>query len=283
MLSSLSKRGLPLISRARCQFSTSIFPKMQNIAYGCADPSIQFLRIYPPSSVQAKCPVVFLVHGGFWRERWNIDNALLIDTVPDLTARGFAVCAIEYRRTGNGGGLPQTMDDFVASLQKLAELSKTPAYSYVDMERVTLLGHSAGGHAVLWLSSQLATRGLPFVPHRCVALAPVCDMVESISWVRDGDHPVADFLASGSSGCSDPALVSPSHILPLEVPTVLISALGDEDVPAEHVRRFHEMATAITRGSSSVKLVELTDAHHYNMIEPGSDPWTAVVNELCAR
>lgn len=282
---------------------------VKDIVYDSVNPKNQFLRIYPPTfestelESNSKYPVIFLVHGGFWRDRWNIDNALLINTVPDLTACGFAVCAIEYRRNGqgdNGGGIPGTLNDFVSSLCKLSELSKTSEFSYIDINKVTLMGHSAGGHAVLWLSSKLASKKLPFIPYRCVALAPVCDLGEAKTWLRDGDYPAADFIAGSSRSydCDTNSVdseqqlltqVSPLHMLPLEVPTVLVSAAGDEDVPAEHVRKYYEKAQLSTTATSSscsagvnVKLIELQEgAHHYNMIEPSSAPWAVVLKELC--
>jgi len=267
---------------------------VKDIVYGSDDIKNQFLRIYPPvslstSNAEKKYPVVFLIHGGFWRDRWNIDNALLIDTVPDLNSRGVAVCAIEYRRNGqenNGGGVPGTMEDYVSAMCKLADLSATPEYSFLDTKRVTLCGHSAGGHAVLWLSSQRILCKLPFTPHRCVALAPVCDMVEASSWTRDGDHPVADFLAARTDNAvADPVLISPSHLLPLAVPTLLISASGDEDVPPTHVRTyFNRATTSVDVGGKGayVRLLELEGAHHYSMIDPTSSHWQAVAAELCA-
>ena len=54
----------------------------------------------------------------------------------DLVARGWAAWNIEYRRLGNGGGVPDTLDDVGAAIDHLAELPG------VDRSRVVTIGHS---------------------------------------------------------------------------------------------------------------------------------------------
>jgi acetyl esterase/lipase len=109
------------------------------------DPS-QFGVLY------GKGPVAVVIHGGFWKAEYGLDlNEALAE---DLAGRGWAAWNIEYRRLGNGGGVPQTLDDVSAAIDKLAELDG------VDLSRVVTIGHSAGGHLAAWA----ATREYPRVP-----------------------------------------------------------------------------------------------------------------------
>src|SRR4051812_50219256 len=65
----------------------------------------------------------------------------------DLAARGWAAWNIEYRRLGSGGGVPATLEDVGAAIDKLAELP-------VDRSRVVTIGHSAGGHLAAWAATR---------------------------------------------------------------------------------------------------------------------------------
>ena len=49
-------------------------------------------------------PVAVLIHGGFWKDQYGLD--LMEPLAEDLAARGWAAWNIEYRRLGNGGGVP---------------------------------------------------------------------------------------------------------------------------------------------------------------------------------
>ena len=90
-----------------------------------------------------------LVHGGSWREAYSAKP--LGGICRALTGAGFAVWNIEYRRTGNGGGYPQTLLD-VAQAADL--LRSAVAEHALDLSRVVTMGHSAGGQLALWLAAR---------------------------------------------------------------------------------------------------------------------------------
>ncbi|MDP2711345.1 MAG: alpha/beta hydrolase, partial [Solirubrobacteraceae bacterium] len=90
-------------------------------------------------------PVVVVLHGGYWRPPYT--RLIMRPLCLDLARRGWAAWNVEYRRLGrDGGGWPQTFDDVAAAIDHLDELRAGP----VDLDRVTLLGHSAGGQLALW-------------------------------------------------------------------------------------------------------------------------------------
>ena len=63
-------------------------------------------------------PVAVVIHGGFWKAEYGLDlNEALAE---DLAERGWAAWNIEYRRLGNGSGVPETLDDVSAAIHKLA-------------------------------------------------------------------------------------------------------------------------------------------------------------------
>ena len=77
--------------------------------------------------------MIVLIHGGFWKHKYSIDNSA-IDTLPQfLVAKGYIVYVIEYRRVltvdqlddkgdTNNGGWPNTNNDIISALQLLPEL-----------------------------------------------------------------------------------------------------------------------------------------------------------------
>ncbi|MFD2350938.1 alpha/beta hydrolase [Nonomuraea ferruginea] len=84
-------------------------------------------------------PVVVLVHGGYWRSVWAAD--LMEALCADLTARGFAVWNLEYRRP-DLHGWDATTADVAAGMEALTRLDAP-----LDLGRLAVAGHSAGGPA----------------------------------------------------------------------------------------------------------------------------------------
>lgn len=107
----------------------SCHPRFTQLAYG--DSHEQFIRLYRPDGISGeKRPVVFIIHGGYWRQQYNVDNAL-IDTLPGLViAQGWWAVTVEYRRgnpsiDGGAGGWPITNRDILLALQEVDFASKT--------------------------------------------------------------------------------------------------------------------------------------------------------------
>src|SRR3712207_9181422 len=78
---------------------------------------------FPDVADDALVPVVVLIHGGFWRERYRRD--LMEPLARDLCRRGVAAWNIEYRRLDCGGGWPETCDDVGAAIDALADLPRS--------------------------------------------------------------------------------------------------------------------------------------------------------------
>ncbi len=88
-----------------------------------------------------------LIHGGSWHARYG--RIVMRGLGGDLVRRGWAVWNIEYRRLGDGGGWPATFEDVAAAID---HLERVPAP--LDLDRVSVLGHSAGGHLALWAAGR---------------------------------------------------------------------------------------------------------------------------------
>ena len=249
-------------------------PPAPCVAYGAHPEAVGNLHL--PAREGGPWPVVVLVHGGFWRARW--DRTTLTPLACDLAARGYAAWNVEYRRVGQeGGGWPGTLADAAAAVDHLAALEE------VDAGRAVAVGHSAGGHLALWLAGRPrlpagAPGAAPAVRLRAaVSLAGVADL-ERAQRAGLGDGAVADLLGGGPDDVPGRyAVASPAALLPLGAPHVLVHGALDEVVPPEQSRRYAEAARA---AGDDVELVELPESDHFDVIDPDGDAWAAVVERL---
>lgn len=232
------------------------------ILYG-DDPS-QFGDLYLPKG-EGPHPVLFLLHGGCWRAKYGLEP--MGQLARAIANRGVAVWSLEYRRLGNGGGWPHTFLDVAQGGDKLRELAQT---YHLDLNRVVVSGHSAGGHLALWSAArpQMQPDSPLYTPdpirfQSVVALAPVCDLERAVAWdicvdasdVLVGGHP-REVFTNYYQG-------SPSALLPLGLRHVTLNGAEDDIVPLEYVTPF--ISTAKNLGDDA-SLVSVPDVGHFEIV-----------------
>jgi acetyl esterase/lipase len=240
-------------------------PPAPVVRYG--DHPDQVANLHHFGGESERSPVVVLVHGGFWRERW--DRTTATPLASDLAARGYLAWNIEYRRVGQvGGGWPGTLDDVAAAVDALADVEGA------DLEHLAAVGHSAGGQLALWLAARLRPR---VRLRAAVSLAGVVDLERG---AREGlgDGAVTALLGGGPDDVPERySSASPAALLPLGVPQLLVHGADDAIVPPHQSRAYAELARA---AGDDVELVEVAGADHFDLIDPGHDAWAAVVARL---
>ncbi len=143
------RAGSRLRKMARHIFSTPAPSADVRIPYGDGPFHFGDLRL-PRTAKPGQHPVVVVIHGGFWRARYDLEH--IGHVCAALTSLGVATWSIEYRRVGNeGGGWPGTFHDVGAAVDHLRVLA--PEHN-LDLERVVVIGHSAGGHLALWVAGR---------------------------------------------------------------------------------------------------------------------------------
>jgi len=249
-----------------------------HIAYG-ADPH-QFGELWLPAG-PGPFPVAVLIHGGCWRA--DLPGTELMDYMAaDLRGRGYAVWNLEYRRIGHtGGGYPGTFQDVANGIDHLRVLARTWP---LDLNRVVVSGHSAGGHLALWAAARdrlPAASPLhvadPLPVRGVVALAGIADLAAYRATGPDacGGPSTIDSLvgAPGAGGRDLFADTSPPSLLPLGDRQIVISGAADPIVPPRFGQAYAAAAQAAGDPATSVVL---KGAGHFELIDPTSAVWPAV-------
>jgi acetyl esterase/lipase len=254
-------------------------PAPFRIPYG-PDPH-QFGDLYLPSGAGPH-PIAVFIHGGYWRARYDIGNAGGGHMGWGLAAAGYAAWCLEYRRSGNdGGGWPGTFQDIAAGIAHLRVLAEPHA---LDLSRVTLSGHSAGGHLALWYAgtrrvqaqSEIAVHnGLPIA--RVVALAPVSDLRASSA--SGASNSAADEFLGGTPESAPDRFdnASPMALLPLGVMTRVLHGTRDSSVPYEMSEAY---AAAARAAGDDIALTRLDGMEHFEVIDPKSEAWQSVLTAM---
>ncbi len=210
-------------------------------------------------------PVVVLLHGGYWQTQYG--KLVCRPLARDLAKGGFAVWNLEYRRLGSGrgggGGWPQTFEDVARGIDALAAVAAP-----LDLSRVVLVGHSAGGQLALWAASRPrlhsgAVGGAPrVVASRVVALAPVTDLA------RAGVH--AEHLLGGTLAQRPDrwAQADPLRAGAPGIPVLVVHPTLDGTVSVERSRAY--------AAATGAELVETAGEHH-DPIYPSSEAWAAAL------
>jgi acetyl esterase/lipase len=241
-------------------------PVVERFAYG-EDPS-QFGELTLPGGTPRG--VVVVIHGGFWKAAYDLDLGRPLAT--SLAEQGWAAWNLEYRRVGNGGGLPATFDDVAAGIDLLADLAGDRG---LDLSTVVTLGHSAGGHLAVWAAGRgKYDQWPPRVPVTAVvSQAGVLDLVGA-SELGLGGGAVAALLGHPAGPGDEP--VDPLQQVPLDVPVFCVHGTDDAIVPPVQSETY--VGAALGEGAEA-ELVEV-DGDHFVVIDPRSAAWRAQLGVL---
>lgn len=260
-------------------------PPRLTVAYGDLPDQVADVW-WPDVPGLSDVPLVVVVHGGFWRAEY--DRRHTRPQCAGLAAAGYAVAAIEYRRVGSGGGWPATFDDVAVALDTVPALVAAATAGgpvRVDLERVVHVGHSAGAQLAVWAASRhRLPPGAPWAgellvrprPAGVVALAGVLDLDAAAE--LDLDHGAVRALLGGGPAERPEryAAADPLRLVPAGVPVALLHGTDDGYVPLELSRRYAAAAGTDTGATLS----ELTGVGHFDLIDPESSAWPAVLDAV---
>ena len=166
-----------------------------------------------------------------------------------------------------GGGWPGTFEDIRNAYRFLRQIA---GKSSLDLTRVVVMGHSAGGQLALCLAGHEAS------VTRVVSLAGVVDMRRGLELHLSNDA-VAEFLGGTPQQVpehyheADPMELSIAHAR-----QVLIHGVADDVVPIEMGRRYRDAKVA-KKPAEDVRLIEVEKAGHFDLIDPRTEAWGRVI------
>jgi acetyl esterase/lipase len=251
----------------------------QELLYGSAP--AQGIDIFLPAG-KGPHPVVILLPGGCWTIR-TAGREQLRHLGADLAKDGIAVWTIGYRRADEpGGGYPGTYQDVATAIDLLRGEAARFA---LDLGKVVLVGHSAGGHLALWAA---ARRGLrpdgplasaePFIPPTIVSLAGIGDLKTFGPQVPQicGPGILESLTTRSENGARRMVLdeVSPVEMQAPDAKIVMVSGILDRLVPP-YVANDYAVALAKKAGKS-IERVDIPDAGHFDLVTTGTPAWTIV-------
>ncbi len=235
-------------------------PPDQRVAYG-SDPN-QFLEVRFPSG-KGPHPVLMNIHGGFWRAKYDLAHAGHLCEA--LRGAGVATFNVEYRRVGNeGGGWPGTFADIRSAYGYLRQ-----EYSrfHLDLKRLAVMGHSAGGQLALCLAAHESSLA------QAISLAGVVDLKKAFALHLSNDAVVG--LLGGKPNDvpdhyreADPMELSITHARQW-----LLHCAEDDTVPPAFSRDYADQKK---RRGEQVELIEIAHAGHYDLIDPRSEAFKKV-------
>ena len=204
-------------------------------------------------------PVLAFIHGGCWLNAYDIAHTRALTSM--LANAGYAVWSLEYRRTGDeGGGWPGTFEDILAGLNALQEL----APEGLDLSRVAVAGHSAGGHLALLAAT---SDQLELEPKVTIGLAPIVDLVQYGAGDNSCQQATPQFM--GGSSEEIPQVYDLASVDPYALDEKQVVALvGDLDsiVPLAQ--------------SEALPQRVINGAGHFDFVHTGTPAFRALLKEL---
>jgi len=255
----------------------------RRIAYGNSREQYGELRV--PAGAGPH-PIAIIIHGGCFKAAYaTADYAAPIGDA--LKDEGIASWNIEYRRLGDpGGGWPGTYRDVGRAVDHLRTLAKP---YHLDLSRVVVVGHSAGGHLAMWAAgrsrvpkqSALYTAN-PLPIRGAVDLAGPLDLSAHIAEYEGLCRDSVITSLMGGTPATRPeryAQASPIKLLPFGLPQVLVLGTYEDFVPMPLMRAY---ANTARKAGDSVRVVHVRGAGHFEIASTRSYAWPPVMRAIRA-
>lgn len=227
--------------------------------YGDASPDLQYGLLWLPKNLapDEKAPLIVFIHGGCWLNQYDIRHSYPLSSA--LAEAGYAVWSIEYRRTGDeGGAWPGSFDDIRQGLAFASTLED----HRLDLDRMVIMGHSAGGHLALLAAAE--NQNITGV----IGLAAITDIIGYSRGENDCQTAAVNFMGGVYEANTAAYQAANPASRPLHDKTLLLHGDMDSIVPLEQSQL--PGATAIV----------FADAGHFDWIHPGTGAYQLLLSTL---
>ena len=168
--------------------------------------------------------------------------------------------SVEYRRSGDkGGGWPGSYQDIKSAVAYLPKLGGYP----VDLDKVAIAGHSAGGHLALLAG---ADKLVDF--SAVIGLAAIVDLEQYSQGSNSCQTATSKFMGGSVDEVPQAYHKANPAKRQLHDLTVLLHGTKDSIVPIDHAK------------ASSARQKLIHGAGHFDMIHPGTQSFQTLLQEL---
>lgn len=234
----------------RAAASTAALARMRPLTLAYGPSEAEHLDLYRPG--EANAPVHLFIHGGFWRSFSARDYAFV---APPLVDQGVLVAVVNY------GLCPEvTIDEIVRQCRAaLAWAWRYAAEHGGDPDRITVSGHSAGGHlaAMLAAGGWQRDQGLPDDVVKGVCTISGLFDLEPLarSWLQPILRLTPDTIRRNS----------PIHHPPA-APLPLLVAVGEKETDAFHQQSLAYLDGLRDRGMDGRSMV-VSGRNHIDILQ----------------
>jgi acetyl esterase/lipase len=237
----------------RSVLSRAAPPPDITVQYGSHEQGIADVR-YGTADADNR-PLVIVIHGGFWRPAF--DRLHTGPMCAAIASAGWTVASIEYRRIP--GNPDATVHDVELAVAKLPKLVKRHG------GKAVVTGHSAGGHLALWTAAKTTSDGLI----GALGLGPIADLQYAFANVL-GDNAVGNFLGACASDRPD---IDPCKLPSPSLAVTIVHGVQDAIAPIA-------MSENYLARHPETRLVKVDNCGHFAVIDPASNAWPVVIDEL---
>lgn len=243
--------------RARSKATIADLRSQRNMAYGsCRD---EKLDLFFPDRATGRAPIHLFVHGGYWRAFSKDDYAFVADAI---IASGAIAAIMDYSLMPGA-----RMATLVEQVQRASQWLVDNAAGFGgDDRRLTISGHSAGGH----LAAMACLPGAgDYRMRAALLLSGLYELAPlAASFLQDEIHLTPEEIESFS---------------PLRFPgntaTRFILAVGEKET-----KPFHEQArdyqSHLRREACDAELVTLSGEHHMGVVLSLGTPGSMCAGQL---
>ncbi len=220
-------------------------------------PAAQTLDIFPAQTQPKKAPVLVFIHGGYWRSLDKADHSFV---APAFTQAGACVVIPNYPLCP-----AVTMEQLVLTqVQALAWVYRNIAQYGSDPRRISVIGHSAGGHlAAMMLSCKWKQVGSD-LPANLVRHAMSISGLHDLEPLRHSPYIQGDLRLTPSQA----SRCSPAYF---PAPQGQLIALCGSDESDEFKRQNRLIAQAWGKRCVSI-CEEVPGVNHFSVLEKLCEP-----------
>ena len=245
------QRSAEVVARLDCRLDVRFGPTLA-----------EYCDVFPAG---AGSPVHVFIHGGYWRRFSARDHDFV---VPRLVEAGLSVVVVNYALCPI-----VTLDEIVRQVRAAIAWTFAHAAEFgADPKRLTISGHSAGGHltAMALLTDWAGDYGLPpDLIKGAVAISGLYDL---------GFLPYCYIQPKVQATWDQVRRLSPIHHLPAAAPPLLVAVGGDE--PDEFRRQSRDFHAAWRSAGLPGTFHESPGKHHLTVLEELEDAGSELTRAL---